>query len=153
MKKIISVLFVALALVGCGSKPQEEVVTVCTNDQPYAVYQSGEQKYTSKGDKVIKLEIKGVLDAGDKETLDTIMDSIDETLADVNELTGVKASAERIDDTKIYDIAEFDLEKADLQELSSLGMIQVDTEEKVFFVSLKQSIANIEALGFSCSVE
>ncbi|QIK68773.1 YehR family protein [Erysipelothrix sp. HDW6C] len=150
MKKLIVTLFAVLVLVGCGSKEQKEVVTVCSSNEPYAVYESGEQTYTSKGDVITKLNIKAVLDAGDKETLDTIMGSVDKNLEEMNKMTGVKLSVERIDDTKIYDIAEFDLEIADLQELSSTGMIQLDGDEKVAFVSLKQSIANIESMGFTC---
>ncbi|QIK68775.1 DUF1307 domain-containing protein [Erysipelothrix sp. HDW6C] len=130
-----------------------EDITVCTKDSPYLVYESGEQTFVSEGDVVTMIRIKAILDTGDKATLDAIMEQADVELEKASALKGVTASIERIDDTKIYDIAEMDLEIADLQELSKAGLLQLDTDQKVAYISLTQSIANIKTMGFTCKTQ
>lgn len=152
MKKILISLVVLLALVGCSSKPSTDLIkTVCTNDSPYLAYESGQQNYTSKGDKVLSMDVKAVLELGDAETLAVVMDTVDEIMADYEGIEGLSVSVEKRSETSLYDIIEVDFEKADLTELAQMNIVDVEVDAAVKYVSLKKTIATIEAEGFSCA--
>lgn len=155
MKKISIVLLGVLFLVGCGkTSEKKETVTICTTDQPYAMYESGEQTLISKGDRVNKIKVKALMDLEDKDVLDELEDGFDDLVKDLVNSDGVKFSIERVDDTKVYDMSEIDLTLADMEELGELGLLQMDSEAaKVGLVSLKKSITFIENLGFVCETE
>lgn len=150
MKKTIVALIVLFALVGCKSSDKDETVTVCKNDSPYAMYESGEQTFVSKGDRVNVIKVKAVLDLEDKEALDEVEANFDALVADMVASDGVKFSMERIDDTRMYDMSEIQLSVADIEELTELGLLQTEETGKIQIVSLKKSIAQIENMGFTC---
>lgn len=152
MKKIMLMFASLLMLAGCGNNTSNnEVETVCKNDQPYSGYESGEQTLISKGDRVQVIKVKAIYDFQDKDALDEMEENFEETVVNLMDLEGVKFSMERIDDTRAYDMSEIDLKTADLKELNELGMIQLDNESQTTgYISLKKSISLIEELGFVC---
>ncbi|CAM3713595.1 DUF1307 domain-containing protein [Erysipelothrix urinaevulpis] len=151
MKKSLFVLVAVLLLTGCGSNKGKETTTTCKSSGSYLVYESSEQEYVSKGDSVKQLNSKSVLVFNSKEELDATVENAQANLDAINELEGVEASVEIIDETSAYDIMKINLDKADLPRLSELGILQVNTENsKAMFVSLKQSVELLESEGFTC---
>lgn len=152
MKKIVVLIVTLVALTGCGTNSSsKDRTTVCKNDQPYLMYESGDQTLISKGDRVQAIKTKAILDVKDKDTADEIEENFEELISNLVSSEGVKFSMERIDDTRIYDMSEIDLKLADMEELSDLGLIQMDDEaQKIGYVSLKKSISFLEEMGFVC---
>lgn len=152
MKKLSIILVVLLVLVGCSNKTSNELVkTVCTNDSPYLSYESGQQSYTSKGDKILTMEVKAVLELGDVETVALVMGAVDEVMAEYEAIEGISVAVEKRTETSLYDIIKVDFEVADLSELMELSIVDLDIDTVGKHVSLKKTIANIEAGGFTCS--
>lgn len=154
MKKLMLSLVTVLLLSACSSKGIDEITrTVCTNDFPYLVYESGQQIYTSRGDKVLTMEIRAVLELEDAETMAAVMESVEATLPVFNENKGMHASVEKINDTSLYDILIIDFEEADMSKVADMNILEEDSGKKITQVSLKQSIENIEEDGFVCRIE
>lgn len=149
MRKIFAALLIGIVITGC-STDKKEVVTVCTNDSGYSLYESGTQTYTSVGDVVTKMSVKGLVEIGDAELTETIMSEAEEEFKEYNAIPGVYASLEKASETSIYDMLDFDFEVGDINELVSEGLLPLDSSEIVTYISLKQSISNIEAQGFTC---
>ena len=149
MKRVLVILMGCILLSGCGSNSQEMVKTMCRTDSSYSIYDSYEQIFESEGDAVKVITIKGVLSFDDKESLDEMTEMFDESVEEFNTMEGLNAKIERIDDTKVNDILEIDLSKANLELLSELGVLYIE-EGSVSDYSLSQSITLAESLGLSC---
>lgn len=151
MKKLLFSLVILLVVVGCSTNTSPDLIkTVCTNDSPYLAYESGQQTYTSNGDKVLSMDVKAVLELGDAETLAVVMDAVDEMMADYEAVEGLNVSVEKRSETSLYDIIEVDFEAADLIELAEMNIVDVNVDAAVKFVSLKKTITSVEAEGFTC---
>lgn len=125
------------------------VKTICKTDSSYSFYDSYEQIFESVGDAVKVITIKGVLSFDDKESLDEMTEMFDESVEEFNKMEGINAKIERIDDTKVNDILEIDLSKANLELLSELGVLYIE-EGSASDYSLSQSITLAKSLGLSC---
>ncbi|MCQ9209975.1 hypothetical protein [Granulicatella seriolae] len=162
MKKTLVLVVAAFALVGCGnanssSEGQKTTTTVCSIDKPYISYSSAKQTIVSEGDIAKRIEFEGILEAPNKESLDAAIPQLDEAMKSANSLEGVTATYEKVNDTTIKDMAEYDLEKASLQTLQQVGLMKTtedgQTNEQAKFISVKQSVKALEEQGFTCSVE
>ena len=153
MKKLLAVMVLGLALTACGSKTgKKDKVTVCGIDSSYAGYSNAQQTIISDGDIAKKIQFEATLDFPDKATLEATLPKIDEALATVNSLDGVKASYLKLSDTSLKDIAEYDLDKASLETLQKIGLLQT-SDESAKLISVKQSVKLLEASGFTCTVQ
>ncbi|MCQ9209974.1 YehR family protein [Granulicatella seriolae] len=154
MKKSLVLVFAAFALVGCGNGAgQKTTKTVCAIDKPYKVYSSAKQTITSEGDIAKKIDFEGILKASDKESLEAALPQLDAAVTTVNALEGVSARYEKVDDITLKDIASYDLEKASLQTLIQLGLLESTDDENAKLISVEQSVKGLEDQGFTCSVE
>lgn len=121
MKKILIGLFALILLVGCGAK--KETTTVCSSGSKYYTYSSAKQTIKSKGDKVTNILFEGILVAQSKEILDAYLPDIEEALEDANTIEGVETKFERLDDVTLKDIAQYNIEKADIKQLEEMGLM------------------------------
>ena len=149
MKRVLVILMGCILLSGCESNSQEMVKTMCRTDSSYSIYDSYEQIFESVEDAVKVITIKGVLSFDDKESLDEMTEIFDKSVEEFNKMEGINAKIERIDDTKVNDILEIDLSKANLELLSELGVLYIE-EGSVSDYSLSQSITLAKSLGLSC---
>lgn len=149
MKRVLVILMGLILLLGCASKSQEMVKTMCRTDSSYSIYDSYEQIFESVEDAVKVITIKGVLSFDDKESLDEMTEMFDKSVEEFNKMEGINAKIERIDDTKVNDILEIDLSKANLELLSELGVLYIE-EGSASDYSLSQSITLSKSLGLSC---
>lgn len=152
MKKILVLMVLVFVLVGCGSDKQKTITTVCSIDTPYSSYTSAKQTILSEGDIAKKISFEGILVAPSKEDLDAALPTLDEGLKTINSLEGVTAKYERVDDITIKDIAEYDLEKASIETLQQIGLLQT-TNENAKLISVEQTTKLLESSGFSCKAE
>lgn len=154
MKKGLVVLLAAFALVGCGNGVgQTTTATVCTTDKPYRGYSSAKQTIISEGDIAKKIEFEGVMVMPNNQILEATLPQLDEAVKSVNSLEGVSAAYEKVDDVTLKDIASYDLEKASLQTLIQIGLLQSSANEKTKAISVEQTVKALEKQGFTCSVE
>ena len=149
MRRVLILFMGLIILLGCASKSQEMVKTMCRTDSSYSIYDSYEQIFESVEDAVKVITIKGVLSFDDKESLDEMTEMFDKSVEEFNKMEGINAKIERIDDTKVNDILEIDLSKANLELLSELGVLYIE-EGSVSDYSPSQSITLAKNLGLSC---
>lgn len=147
MKKIIGMGCALLLLVGCGST--ETGTTVCTGN--IAGFEKNEVSYEWEGDKIIKSttvfsqKMEGITE----ENKATVQQNFDSQYSEYNKTKGVKASIEI--GTEDYTVTiVIDYEKADIKELTNLGIVD-DSNGSAKYISVEKTLESMKALGLKCS--
>ena len=160
MKKTLVLVVAAFALVGCGNGAgSKTTTTVCSIDKPIGLFSSVKQTIISEGDVAKKIEYEEIYEGSSKEEVDATLPQVEEVMKSTNSLEGVTATYERVNDTSIKNMVEYDLEKVSIQTLARVGLIPMavdldgPTDEDVRSVSVEQTVKSLEVQGFTCSVE
>lgn len=132
---------------------EKTITTVCSIDTPFQDYSTIKQTYISKYDIVKKITFEGMIEFSSKEERDKAMQEFNANIEAANSFEGITPHFEEVGDTKIKDIAEYDLMKTSIQTLRQLGLLNAKDTDKVAFVSLQKTVSAFEAQGFTCTVE
>lgn len=152
MKKKIILLLLVFILTGCNSSKMNEKHATCSLDSEYGTYESVKQIYVYDGDLIKSIRFEGIVSTQSKEKLDFMIESLNVALDSYNSIEGIQISFERIDDTTLRDIADYDLKKASVSTLKQIGLIDVDAQDAKV-LSLKKTFGNMESLGFNCKLD
>lgn len=139
MRKILNLVLVFVLIIGvtaCGGK--EEVRTFEGISNGVKV----QSVFTTKGDKIVKqnstntiiFEDFGITEQAEK---DAIKEQIQTNVDSLNEIEGVTDTIE-VTDESLVETIEIDYEKADIKQLSQMGVIQV-TDENIDYLSMKKT--------------
>jgi uncharacterized lipoprotein YehR (DUF1307 family) len=150
MKKIGILVFLITLLSGCGTKEQ---TTICTSTTANKMQNSDISITYDKEEDVAhtmiyKTTIKITDDGYDKSALVLFGENYDKTIANTK---GVTFSYE-ISDNEYRDTITINFDKADLDELIKLKIIQ-PTYKKDNTVSYKRVIEDLKAVAFTCKEE
>ncbi len=142
--KMIFATFMLCMVVACGSK--EATTTTLVGDFDginYSIILDAE------GDKVTQLTQITTMDLSgyDEETISLLEESIKEYETIYSEYDCATYTTE-LSDVEFKETITFDLSKPDyINELAEAGVLPLENDEKVAYISLKESIANYEELG------
>ncbi len=150
MKKLLCIMLLAGLLTGCGS--DKKTTTVCKGNINEMIAATVTIEATGEKTDVMKNHI--VYDLSNYITeempIDTYwLEQIKLTNADYESLKGVSAKY-NVEGKKVILDLELDYNKADLDELKKAGLITTDSDKKVVYVSLEQTIKEQEKGGLTC---
>lgn len=151
MKKLLSVLMLALVLTGCGGSDKK--TTVCKGNLDELTL--AEVTIESDGDKTEKMKSRVTYDFSDyvteSEPIDTFwLPRVKSINVDYNSLKGGSAKYS-VDGTKIYLDVEIDYSKSDFDELQKAGLVtSTDDDKEIVYISLEETIKEQEKAGLKC---
>lgn len=150
-KRWIGFIAILLCLSGCGGK---ETTTVCRGDvdgmeDVMTLVASGDKVTVSTEEVIIKFADFEVESAEDKEFFTALMK---EQFSDMEENDGVTVETEVTEETLTIRVS-FDMTKVDYDTLVALGFAEATSDQKINYISLKDSIQGFEESGFTCETK
>ena len=145
MKKVLIVL-TALLLIAPAAGCSKKVSWVCEMEEASI---TSTNLMEATGDKVTFLTYDTFMSMSGNNVNESIMQaSVDEIIDDYNSTAGVEYTYD-IDGDDFHQIVQIDLTQAKISDLAKLG-IMADNGTNATSISLKMTVANMEAGGFSC---
>lgn len=149
MKKLFKLVFMlslVITLVACGSSNKENNKVKLVGDMNGAYY---EIILDAQGDKVItQTQITTITLADfDEDTQQLLIDSLEEYAKVYDEYDYVEYSS-NMNDTEIIETIVLDLSKPKyIKELSEAGLLPIEGDKIVSYISLEKTVENIEEMG------
>lgn len=146
MKKIIAILMAFVILCGCSGSGKVETVTYSGEVQGVKITQEIEYSKDKVSKQAITNELEFASAGVTKEQMQTLTDSY-KTKYDVKGVTYEPI----LDDSKLIEKITINFKEADLKELSKAGLISIPSgnEDKVSYISYKETVKNLEASGLT----
>lgn len=141
--KLGLIALVLVGLVGCSSGTK---TTTCSLEKP-----SINIKYTYESDSD-KIKVMTIDQAFDRESIDMSDEELEANIDEYKDFYNVDGVTYKatIEKDKIKEIIKVDMDKADVSELTKVGLADDNEDGKATYLSLKKTIEGLENEGAKC---
>lgn len=143
--KLGLVALTLVGLVGCSSGSKTKTTT-CTLEQSYVKIK---YTYESDGDKLKKMTIDKTIDTSKLNQSEEDLQAVADEFKDLYDIDGMTYKT-TIKDDKFIEVIKIDMDKADIDELAEVKVVDKSENEKATHLSLKKTLETIEAVGATC---